>query len=131
MAGISSVCPERGARPCLRPLIVSGVKDLESKLELMKSASNAMLSPHRTKEELAGRFLSDRRDAQRNWEVTQVNEFLTQMESFDGIFICTTNLMERLDQASLRKFAFKVKFDYLTKPQRISMFRQKLTRLGG
>lgn len=37
--------------------ISSGLKDLESKLELMKSASNAMLSPHRTKEELAGRFL--------------------------------------------------------------------------
>lgn len=51
--------------------------------------------------------------------------------SLDGTFICTTNLMEQLDQASLRRFAFKVKFDYLTKPQRISMFRQELTRLGG
>jgi len=79
----------------------------------------------------ADSFLSDRREAQRSWEVTQVNELLTQMEAFDGTFICTTNLMERLDQASLRRFAFKVKFDYLTKPQRISMFRQELTRLGG
>lgn len=79
----------------------------------------------------ADSFLSDRRDAQRSWEVTQVNELLTQMEVFDGIFICTTNLMERLDQASLRRFSFKVRFDYLTKPQRLSMFRQELTRLGG
>jgi SpoVK/Ycf46/Vps4 family AAA+-type ATPase len=79
----------------------------------------------------ADSFLSDRRDAQRSWEVTQVNELLTQMEAFDGIFICTTNLMERLDQASLRRFSFKVRFDYLTKPQRIGMFRQELTRLGG
>jgi len=79
----------------------------------------------------ADSFLSDRREAQRSWEVTQVNELLTQMEAFDGIFICTTNLMERLDQASLRRFSFKVRFDYLTKPQRIGMFRQELTRLGG
>ncbi len=38
----------------------------------------------------ADSFLADRRDAQRNWEITQVNELLTQMEAFDGIFICTT-----------------------------------------
>ena len=79
----------------------------------------------------ADSFLSDRREAQRSWEVTQVNELLTQMEAFDGTFICSTNLMEQLDQASLRRFAFKVKFDYLTKTQRISMFRQELARLGG
>ncbi|MEI6206712.1 MAG: ATP-binding protein [Desulfuromonadales bacterium] len=79
----------------------------------------------------ADSFLSDRRDARRSWEVTQVNELLTQIESFDGIFICTTNLMDRLDQASLRRFAFKVKFDYLTPNQRWEMFLQELERLGG
>lgn len=36
-------------------------------------------------------FLADRRGAERNWEITQVNELLTQMEAFDGIFVCTTN----------------------------------------
>ena len=30
-------------------------------------------------------FLQDRRNAQRSWEVTEVNEMLTQMESFGGI----------------------------------------------
>jgi SpoVK/Ycf46/Vps4 family AAA+-type ATPase len=79
----------------------------------------------------ADSFLSDRRDAQRSWEVTQVNELLTQMEAFDGIFICTTNLMERLDPASLRRFSFKIKFDYLTRAQRWGMFQQELERLGG
>lgn len=39
-------------------------------------------------------FLRDRKEAQRPWEVTQVNEMLTQMESFPGIFIASTNLME-------------------------------------
>jgi SpoVK/Ycf46/Vps4 family AAA+-type ATPase len=79
----------------------------------------------------ADSFLADRRDAQRSWEVTQVNELLTQMEAFNGIFICTTNLMEKLDQASLRRFAFKVKFDYLTSDQRWEMFTQEYLRLGG
>lgn len=79
----------------------------------------------------ADSFLADRRDAQHSWEVTQVNELLTQMEAFDGIFVCTTNLMEKLDQASLRRFAFKVKFDFFTADQRWEMFVQEYTRLGG
>lgn len=79
----------------------------------------------------ADSFLADRRDAQRSWEVTQVNELLTQIEAFEGIFVCTTNLMSKLDQASLRRFAFKVKFSPLTPDQRLAMFRQELVRLGG
>ena len=79
----------------------------------------------------ADSFLADRRGARQSWEVTQVNELLTQMEAFEGIFICTTNLMQKLDQASLRRFAFKLKFDYLTPEQRWAMFSQELARLGG
>lgn len=79
----------------------------------------------------ADSFLSDRRDAQRSWEVTQVNELLTQMEAFNGIFVCTTNLMDKLDQASLRRFAFKVKFDFLNPNQRWEMFMREYRRLGG
>lgn len=79
----------------------------------------------------ADSFLADRRDAKQSWEVTQVNELLTQMEAFEGIFVCTTNLMEKLDQASLRRFAFKLKFDYLNADQRWAMFTQELERLGG
>ena len=78
----------------------------------------------------ADSFLADRRDAQRSWEVSQVNEFLTQIEAFEGIFVCTTNLMNKLDQASLRRFSFKVKFDYLTSDQRWGMFNSELSRLG-
>ncbi|MEJ1959412.1 MAG: AAA family ATPase [Nitrosomonadales bacterium] len=79
----------------------------------------------------ADSFLGDRREARNSWEVTQVNELLTQMEAFNGIFICTTNLMDKLDQASLRRFAFKIKFDYLNKEQSWEMFKQELVRLGG
>jgi transitional endoplasmic reticulum ATPase len=79
----------------------------------------------------ADSFLTDRRGAHQSWEVTQVNELLTQMEAFEGIFICTSNLLERLDQASLRRFSFKVRFNPLTPTQRWGLFRQELRRLGG
>ena len=78
----------------------------------------------------ADSFLMDRRSARQSWEVTQVNELLTQMEAFRGVFICTTNLMERLDPASLRRFAFKVRFDYLSRDQRRLFFQSELVRLA-
>ncbi|MFM0027369.1 AAA family ATPase [Paraburkholderia madseniana] len=58
-------------------------------------------------------FLQDRRGAVRSWEVTQVNEMLTQMEMFPGVFVASTNLMDGLDQAALRRFDLKIRFDYL------------------
>jgi SpoVK/Ycf46/Vps4 family AAA+-type ATPase len=69
-------------------------------------------------------FLQDRRQAQRGWEVTLVNEMLTQMESFPGVFIASTNLMEGLDQAALRRFDLKVKFDYLKPEQAAELLRR-------
>ena len=70
----------------------------------------------------ADSFLSERSSAKNSWEVTAVNEMLTQMERFDGLFICSTNLMQRLDQASLRRFTLKIKFDYLKPEQRWRLF---------
>ena len=67
-------------------------------------------------------FRSDRRGAQRTYEVTEVNEMLQGMERYNGIFICTTNLLDRLDQAALRRFTFKIRFKPLTKEQREKMF---------
>lgn len=69
-------------------------------------------------------FLRDRTGAQRSWEVSQVNELLTQMEAFDGIFVASTNLIDTLDAASLRRFDFKVRFGYLTQEQRRLMLKQ-------
>ncbi len=75
-------------------------------------------------------FLQDRRGAQRSWEVSHVNEMLTQMESFPGIFIASTNLMEGLDPASLRRFDLKVRFDYLDREQAWQLFARTCTALG-
>lgn len=65
----------------------------------------------------ADSFLQNRENAQRSWEITQVNEMLTQMEQHQYPFVCTTNLMNYLDKAALRRFTFKVKYDYLTNEQ--------------
>jgi len=67
-------------------------------------------------------FLADRTGANQSWEVTQVNEMLVQMENFEGIFIATTNLMDNLDKASLRRFDLKLEFDYLKAEQSWNMF---------
>ncbi len=78
----------------------------------------------------ADSFLQERSKAQRSWEVTQVNEMLTQMEAFDGIFIASTNLMDQLDSAALRRFDLKVRFDYLRPEQSWTMFQDAARRLG-
>lgn len=62
-------------------------------------------------------FLQERRQAVRSWEISQVNELLTQMEQFEGIFIASTNLMDHIDQAALRRFDLKVRFHYLQPQQ--------------
>ncbi len=74
----------------------------------------------------ADSFLRDRTLSRESWEVAQVNELLTQMEQFNGLFFCTTNLMEILDQASLRRFDLKIKLDYLKPDQIWILFKQTL-----
>ena len=75
-------------------------------------------------------FLQDRRDTQHSWEVTQVNEMLTQVESFAGIFIASTNLMHGLDPAALRRFDLKVRLDYLRTDQAWALLQRHCTHLN-
>lgn len=66
-------------------------------------------------------FLQNRAHAHRSWEISQVNEMLTQIESFPGIMIASTNLIDQLDPASLRRFDIKLHFDYLRPEQAIDL----------
>ena len=118
-----------------RPLIVKQASDLMSKF--VGETEQQMAAMFREAEaekavlllDEADSFLQDRRGAQRTYEVTEVNEMLQGMERYNGIFICTTNLLDRLDQAALRRFTFKIKFKPLTKEQREKMF--VVEALGG
>ncbi len=69
----------------------------------------------------ADSFLQDRAHAMRSWEVTQVNELLVQIEAFEGVFVCATNLVDSLDRASLRRFALKIEFRALRAESRWAM----------
>jgi len=75
-------------------------------------------------------FLQDRHGAQSSWEISNVNEMLTQMESFSGVFIATTNLMSGLDQAALRRFDLKIKLGYLQPDQAWKLLVQQCVSLG-
>lgn len=72
----------------------------------------------------ADSLLGDRRGALHSWEVSQVNEMLTWMECHELPFACTTNLAERLDEASLRRFTFRVRLNFLTGEQARLAFRR-------
>lgn len=75
-------------------------------------------------------FLQDRRGAQRGWEVRLVNEMLTQMEAYPGVFIASTNLMDDLDPAALRRFDLKVKFDFLRAEQAWELLQRQCGALS-
>lgn len=72
----------------------------------------------------ADSLLLERADARHSWEIAQVNEMLTWMESHALPFACTTNLADRLDRASLRRFLVKVRFGWLTPAQTRLAFRR-------
>ena len=71
----------------------------------------------------ADSLLADRRGAFRSWEISQVNEMLTWMESHPLPFACTTNYGQKLDSAVLRRFVFKVTLGYLGPDQAATAFR--------
>ena len=58
-------------------------------------------------------LVQSRERSMHTWEVTQVNELLHQMENFKGVMVGATNFSANLDAAILRRFTFKLEFDYL------------------
>ena len=110
------------------PVIKKNCSDLLSKMvgDSEKNIAEAFNEAKTKKAVLvfdeADSFLQDRKNAYRSWEVTQVNEMLTQMEKHPFPFVCTTNLIESLDKACLRRFIFKVEYKYLTDEQKTLAF---------
>lgn len=128
---------EHIARTLDRPLIARRTSELMSKWvgETEKQIAAMFREAENEKAivflDEADSFLADRQQANRSWEVTQVNELLQQMERFTGVFICATNLFETLDAAALRRFTFKLKFNAMTLAQRQQMFMQEALQGNG
>ncbi|MRD46768.1 AAA family ATPase [Caenimonas koreensis DSM 17982] len=119
---------EHIAKALDKPLLIKQASDLMSKFVGETEQNMAAMFREAENEKAvllldeADSFLQDRRGAQRTYEVTEVNEMLQGMERFNGIFVCTTNLLDRIDQAALRRFTFKIRFKPLTQQQRERMF---------
>lgn len=105
-----------------RPLLVKRASDLLSKWVGGTEARIAdAFAEAREQDALllfdeADSLLSDRAGAERNWEVSQVNELLTWMDSHALPFVAATNFARRLDPAALRRFVFKVALTALSPP---------------
>lgn len=119
---------EHIAQQLQRPLMIRQASDLVSKYVGETETNMARMFDEAQTEQAvllldeADSFLRSRRMAERNYEVSEVNEMLQGMERFSGVFICTTNLFEDLDEAALRRFTFKIRFMPLTSEQRERMF---------
>ena len=111
-----------------KPLMIRRASDLMSKYVGETEQQMARMFADASEEgailllDEADSFLQNRQLAVRHYEVTEVNEMLQGMERFDGIFICTTNLFDRIDEAALRRFSFKLRFLPLRPEDRERMF---------
>ncbi len=111
-----------------RPLMIRQTSDIASKYVGETEQNMARMFEEAQAEgavlllDEADSFLRSRRLAERHYEVSEVNEMLQGMERFGGVFICTTNLFDDLDEAALRRFTFKLRFHGLTAEQRERMF---------
>lgn len=111
-----------------RPLMIRQASDIASKYVGETEQNMARMFEEAQTEgavlllDEADSFLRSRRMAERHYEVSEVNEMLQGMERFAGVFVCTTNLFDDLDEAALRRFTFKVRFHPLLPAQRERMF---------
>ncbi len=117
-----------------RPCMVKRASDILSPYVGVAERNIARMFRHAASEgavlilDEADSFLRERSGAKQSWEVTQVNEMLTAMESFDGVFVASTNLMDDIDQAALRRFDVCVRLDFL-KPHQVRELFADLARL--
>jgi len=102
-----------------KPLVLKRVSDIQSPMLGVMERNLALAFDRASRDgavlqiDEVDTFLRDRREVRQSWEVSQVNEFLTQLEGYDGVLIASTNLMNGLDQAALRRFDHKVEMGYL------------------
>ncbi len=119
---------EHIAREIDKPLMIRQASDLVSKYVGETEQNMAkMFDEAQTEESVllldeADSYLRSRKLAERSYEISEVNEMLQGMERFTGVFICTTNLFQEIDEAALRRFTFKIQFKPLTDLQRERMF---------
>jgi replication-associated recombination protein RarA len=124
------------AKSIRRPLLVKHASDILDKYVggTEKNIASAFQEATRSRsiltiDEIDG-FIPDRSLAISHWEVSRSNQFLTAMERYEGLLICTTNLMSSLNPATMRRFDFKIDFDYLKSEEACVLAADLLSALG-
>jgi transitional endoplasmic reticulum ATPase len=118
-----------------RKIICKRISDLQSMYvgEGEKNINRAFLEAENEEAILiideADSLLFSRDRAKHSWEISFTNEFLTQMERYRGILICTTNRIMDLDEASIRRFSHKISFDYLVPDGNVIFYNKLLADL--
>lgn len=74
-------------------------------------------------------LMSSRENGQRSWELTQVNEFLRQIEDYEGILILATNHRDLIDPAMARRFLFHVEFERPSFETRLEIWKSWQTHI--
>lgn len=120
-----------------KELMVKRMSDLQSKYvgETEKMIAAAFREAEESRAILfldeADSLFINRENAVSSWEVSQTNELLCQMENFKGMLVCATNFGLHMDGAVMRRFNYKIKFDFLNCDAKeslfLKMFSDKLT----
>ncbi len=77
----------------------------------------------------ADTFLYSRDTAQRSWESSLVNEFLTALEECRCFCVCTSNRRGKLDAAAMRRFSHKIAFAYAGQEQVLALYNRLLAHI--
>ncbi|WP_164742408.1 AAA family ATPase [Pseudidiomarina mangrovi] len=118
-----------------KPIVIKKASDLlgkyvgESEKNIAKAFTEAKARDAILVIDEIDSFITSRTQLRANWESTLVNEMLVQMENFEGILFGTTNLLERLDPAAVRRFDLKMEFKALTLDQRVQLISRLAAEL--
>ncbi|MFC1670045.1 AAA family ATPase [Spirochaetota bacterium] len=124
------------AKECEMKLLVKRYSDLESMYvgETEKNIAKAFREAEEKNAILfvdeADSFFTSRETANRSWEVSRTNEFLTQMENHRGILVCCTNLLPTMDMAAMRRFNFKIEFKPIKKNAKLVLYKKYFNLKG-
>ena len=125
------------ARAIGRPALIKKSSDLISAFvgESERAVADTFEEARRTDAVLildeADSFFQRRDGDLRHYEISLVNEFLQQVDSFEkGILVATTNALTRMDEASLRRFDLKLEFGFLESHQAMELMARCCKQLG-
>jgi len=75
-------------------------------------------------------LMASRGLARQRWELSQVNELIKGLEQFEGLFVASTNQMENVDAAIMRRLDMKIHFGWLEAEAKWSLFNELAQSLG-